>query len=652
LNNLKSPSPPFRRIRAYAFDPLISQNIETSEINEITIKLPWVPLEKGPVDDYLEVVDVDPASQVFYHPLDLNDSNLLAQDGLPPSQGNPQFHQQMVYAVARTTIQHFEEALGRRAIWSPYRKDEGYEYVEKLRVYPHAIREANAYYSPDKKALLFGYFPTSPRSGENLPGGMVFTCLSHDIVAHEMSHALLDGLHRRLLEPSNIDSWALHEGFADLVALFQHFTYPDVLRGQIARTRGDLASQNLLSDIAYQFGQALGQYGALRSALGHIDPKTKLWVAITPDQEKINHTFEPHDRGAILVAAIFDAFLTIYRHRTRDLFRIATEGKGILPPGDIHPDLVDRLTQEASKASRHFLQMCIRAFDFTPPVDVDFGDYLRALITADYDLVSDDKHNYRLAVIEGFRRWGIYPRDVKNLSEEALLWHRPTPTEQEAFGRVFTKKRLKQIQGDWTLTTSSREVTELVKKWGRQLHGWLMEDDAKTALDHAHIVHEKNSPEAFYLAADDYPALEVHSVRPANRVGPDGQTVNELVVEITQRRKGYLSEEDQREADNHGDKDVMPDFVFRGGCTFIIDTRTANVKYCIYKRIRSEDRLKRMRDYLNGEEGVPPTAEYAGDPRKLFFSSMLLASQEKTAAGQLEPFALLHRMYRPKEEEE
>ena len=62
------------------------------------------------------MVDVDPASRLCSAPADLNHKHLLAQDGYPPSEGNPQFHQQMVYAVVRTTIGHFERALGRRAL--------------------------------------------------------------------------------------------------------------------------------------------------------------------------------------------------------------------------------------------------------------------------------------------------------------------------------------------------------------------------------------------------------------------------------------------------------------------------------------------------------------------------------------------------------
>ncbi|WP_157467255.1 hypothetical protein [Edaphobacter aggregans] len=29
-------------------------------------------------------------------------------------------------------------------------------------------------------------------AGDNLPGGVIFNCLSHDVVAHETTHALLE----------------------------------------------------------------------------------------------------------------------------------------------------------------------------------------------------------------------------------------------------------------------------------------------------------------------------------------------------------------------------------------------------------------------------------------------------------------------------
>jgi hypothetical protein len=116
-------------------------------VNETTLALPWDgELERGPVGEYLEVIDIDPASGRLYDPVDLNDPMLLAQDGWPPSEGNPGFHQQMVYAVGMTTIGHFEKALGRKALWAPRYAPADRRQAEGVRgsaaqIYPHAPRQ-------------------------------------------------------------------------------------------------------------------------------------------------------------------------------------------------------------------------------------------------------------------------------------------------------------------------------------------------------------------------------------------------------------------------------------------------------------------------------------------------------------------------------
>ncbi len=628
LDVAKTPIPPCRRLRAFAFDPILSRQLETYEVNLVTIEVPWEDdVDYGPTDSYLEVVDYDPASQAFYAPVYLNEPKLLAQDGLPPSEGNPQFHQQMVYAVARRTIEHFEQALGRRALWSSRRtmvngKCEE-EYVERLRIYPHALREANAYYSTEKKALLFGYFPASDtKYSQDMPGETVFACLSHDIVAHETTHALLDGLHPRFMEPSNVDVLALHEALADVVALFQHFTYPGVLKNQIARTKGNLQDQSFLGELAFQFGQALGQYGALRSAIGSSDPQTKKWTPKQPDPGDIQLAIEPHDRGAIFVAAVFDAFLTIYKSRIQDLLRLATAGTGILNPGEISSDLVERLAEEASKTSGHILNICIRALDYCPPVDADFGDYLRALITADESLVTYDPQNYRLAIIDAFRRRGIYPHDVRNLSVESLLWHEPTEKEQEAFELLFHgPEGLQKLFPRWNRGSDPEQVFLQTRECRRTLHQWFMDPGAHAAAEAAHLLMdklEKNKTDAVYRDKDGLPELEVHSIRPARRIGPDGQTVTELVIEMTQRRRGYYNAEKQRKVDSGELAPMEPDFFFRGGCTLLVDLETARVRYCIYKDISSQNRIERMRNYLQSGSGPSLQATYLGDPGKGF----------------------------------
>ena len=355
--------PTKRHLRVYSYDPSLKLSLKTAVVNSVTISIPWEKHPEkphldgpapGPVGEYLEIVDYDPASAGIYAPVDLNNPYILAEHGLQPSDGNPQFHQQMVYAVAMKTIVNFEHALGRLVMWAPRttRKDGNRKdlFVRKLRLYPHALREANAYYSPTKKAILFGYFPaTDYVSGNHMPGGMVFTCLSHDIIVHEMTHALLDGMHPYFTEQSNPDILAFHEAFADIVALFQHFSYPEVVKHQIGKTRGSMRVKSLLSDLARQFGRAVGRSGALRSALGE-----------DPVKYSVEAVFEPHARGAILMAAIFDAFISIYDKRTEDLVRLATGGTGVIEEGaSLHPDLVNRLAGEASKAANHVLTMCI-----------------------------------------------------------------------------------------------------------------------------------------------------------------------------------------------------------------------------------------------------------------------------------------------------
>src|SRR5262249_9646711 len=88
--------PVYRRLRGYAFDPSLSEQLDTAVINQTIYKVMWEEksghtdegLKPGPVGEYLEVVDYDPASGCFYEPVDLNNEYILAQDGLPPSEGN------------------------------------------------------------------------------------------------------------------------------------------------------------------------------------------------------------------------------------------------------------------------------------------------------------------------------------------------------------------------------------------------------------------------------------------------------------------------------------------------------------------------------------------------------------------------------------
>lgn len=618
--------PPYRRLQAYALDPSLSLRLDTATINRTVMHIKWEEgMLPGPCGEYVEVLDFDPASQCWYDPVDMNAAHVLAQDGVAPSQGNPQFHQQMVYAVAMKTIASFEQALGRYVQWSP--RDLGdappgarEQFVRTLRIYPHALRAANAYYSPEKKALLFGYFQG--------PNGTVFSCLSQDIVAHETTHALLDGMHRRYVEDNNSDTLAFHEAFADLVALFQHFTLTDLLRHQLARTRGELDMPSLLGELAQEFGEATGRYGALRSAIGSNDA-SGVWHPVVPDPQRLQDASEPHERGAILVSAVFAAFLAIYKLRLRRVFAIASAGSGIVPEGALPHCVVEALAAEAAKTARHFLNLSIRALDYCPPFDITFGDYLRALITADYDMVPDDKYGYRVALIESFRSWGIIPEGIKALSEEQLRWQyadEKFPAAGYALGIIANS--LKHLLADAMLQRQREKIFQSLHAARIQLHGLLEkslsgssernERDAFAALTGLNLTITTSSRFNLNLL----PSFEVHAVMPILRVTPDGRIRKQLIVTLTQQRREILVDPDEPDG---------PSFAFRGGSTLIFDMAddVPTLRYAITRPIDDEARLEAVRHYKRAR------SRDAMPLRSTYFSGLHVERPS-------EPFCMLH----------
>lgn len=648
--------PANRRLRGYAFDPSLSQILDTVDINDIVYKVPWEEfLEPGPIGEYIEVLDYDPTVEQFYTPVNLNDKYILASDGLAPSESNPQFHQQMVYAVAMVTIQNFEKALGRRMIWAPRLVDDPdiYEkYVQRLRIYPHALREANAYYSPVKKAILCGYFSASPADKTKLmPGSHVFTCLSHDIVAHEVTHAILDGLHRNYNRPTNPDVLAFHEAFADIVALFQHFSFPDVLKHQIARTKGDLEKQNLLGQLAQQFGTAIGRYGSLRDALGSVDMETGEWKPTRSGPNDYQKETEPHKRGSILVAAVFEAFLSIYKRRIQDLLRIASGGTGILPEGQLHPDLVNRLAGEASKTANHVLRMCIRAIDYCPPIDITFGDYLRGIITADCDIVYDDDHYYRLAFIDAFRRHGIYPEGIKTLSEESLRYRNPSADLDDRTEQLLEiiANFLKDYRNAIMYSTDREEIFNISKDYIAGKKGVMgLHSRIEFKFNDSHKFEKLTGLvfnyewELFGIrSSDNKPAYQIQNLRLVSRVGPDGEQINQIVFSLVQRM--FVVRENGKYV--AGNRAEQPDETLEvlGGCTLIFDLDSVELKYAISKPLLQPEALDEGHRELNFER-IDKQYHYQTEVLPLSVSEAASYFGTGFENNYGEPFSIIHNL--------
>jgi hypothetical protein len=618
--------PLVRPLKAYAFDPSAGRLLG----NEMSVPVRYQELEPGPVvkdghaRDTIAVIDYDGAARKWYRPVDLDHPRILIRGGIDPSESDPYFHQQMVYAVATETIQHFEAALGRQIHWRRAERRTGQSGwlegdIMTLCLYPHAMVAANAFYSPEAHGILFGYFRADADDpGRNLPGQLVYTCLSHDIVVHEMTHAIIDGIRSHFTEATNPDVAAFHEAFADLAALFRHFTHRDVLLDTIARTGGALhryqlrpdaavsaddlyrspepkqaeeaeeaeeappategekkkrrekgaaallaaqeSGRNPLVELAQQFGEARGMDRGLRSALG-----------TPPRPEDLRTIFEPHLRGSILVAAVFDAYFSIYLRRTADLFRIYRAGGGNTTTMDVPSALAGRLADEASRTADIFFTMCVRALDYCPPVDVTFGDFLRAVVTADIDLHPVDRLGVRDALMQGCRRRGIIPESACFFSEGAIAWPRAQGLPPVA-GLDF---------GDPNGLTGDQKRANAAA---------LRQYIADPAM--------RNK-----LGFDPNLDVAVPSFHPVFRVNPDGSLRTDMVVEMVQRREAAFDPDEPR----------FGTFPFLGGAVVIISRPTVSeqrrghtggrIRYVIGKPIHGEvgkAREARQRRYCQG----------------------------------------------------
>lgn len=482
--------PNIRTMTILAQDPSVRYGEADGALAFAQVELPAEILAHGPKGYRVRVVDYDASSASLYRDevASRNEADDLSDPfarGENESQAeheqrllaNPNFHCQNAYAIIMRTLSRFERALGRRVPWS----FGGHQ----INVAPHAFSLANAFYSEEDEAIMFGYFP-------GRGGKPVFTCLSHDVVAHETTHALLDGIRTRYTEPSGPDQGAFHEGFADIVALLSILSLPEIVAaalhapgaarppgGQIRLIAGERLTEEALQNstlfgLAEEFGQEVRQvHGALRRS-----------VLIPPSRDLLNSPEyrEEHVRGEILVAAMMTAFLRLWRGRILGLGTF----------GDNQYNL-DRVVEEGAKAADHLLTMAIRALDYCPPTDMDFGAYLAALLTADAELVPEDEHGYRASLREVFESYGIDLPDT-GCEQETGTWCRFEPEQPLLYARTNFDSMLHDKDEVFRFIWENRAALRI---------------NARTPIT-------------------------VESVRPSTRQGPDGFFLRETVVTYVQ----------------------------------------------------------------------------------------------------------------------
>ena len=248
---------------------------------------------------------------------------------------------------------------------------------------------------------------------------------------------------------------------------------------------------------------------ALRRSV-EIDPNPRLLDRVEFEEE--------HRRGEVLVAAVMRAFLATWVARIDKL------------GGDDPDDLVDieLVAEQGADIADLLLTMAIRAIDYTPPIHIEFGDFLSAMLTADREVRADDsRYELRAHLLTEMAGYGIRPKS----GEDGGYWKEST---------------LQLVREGSHLSALQSDPTEMFR------HIW------NNRLD---------------LKLDTEALTRIASVRPCVRVSPeDGFQIRETVVELVQYLKITAAElwPEYRVKKPAGMPDEQ-DVVLEGGTTFILN---------------------------------------------------------------------------------
>jgi hypothetical protein len=359
------------RARIYLKDPLITQ--QTGLLNDYVVVGSDTSIREGPTSARLTVVDYDATTDTVEPPATYNekvvDWSESKREVLWEFESEPKTRQAAqinAWATAIDTIQFFqdEQVLGRDIQWG---FDGG-----RLRILPHAMYEPNAFYSRKTRALHFGYFRGSQKGSDEIR-----TSLCHDIVAHETSHAILDGIRPHYMGAMDLDTLAFHEFIGDLGAMLSLFRNREGLAQIIRAGEKKRTFLQLISDLAPEVAKGLynsADRSFLRSAKN---------LTTYADAKKSS---EIHFRSQVLSGFAFDLLNLIYNTDVKNKWNsYALRGK---TDQEKMQDLLDR-------AARTVGCMLLAPLDYLPPDSIDFVEYAAIILALDTLAYPDDFYHYR-----------------------------------------------------------------------------------------------------------------------------------------------------------------------------------------------------------------------------------------------------------------
>ena len=383
-----------------------------------------------------------------------------APAGLEELLTDSRFLAQHVYAVATATLQAFEVTLGRRMGWAS-----GHRLL--ISVYDK-IPYASTGYDRERGLIRFGH-RTDDRSTRSVP-----LALYHDLVAHEVTHAVLDGYRRQWTDSDALlDGYALHECIADLVAMLSVFSSPERVEQQLSVAvpgpdgkPGTVPARNMEKEVLASglFGLADGLFsrGAARRPL---DVDVPFEWQLDPDPPRRAWWGVGGGRPGVVGRG-----------------RRGGPGGGAPPPRY-------QVAEAGAHLGHQMLGMVLRGLAYMPPVDPGWEDLLRGILAADAVLVPTDMMGYRQAVRDAF--WDI---DLSTEPDELL----------------DGLKHLRDLRYPVRLSALAADPEEVNRfMW--------------------------ENPRLIEAAGiDQDTSIVVNRVRPSTRVGPDGFVVSEIGASYVQ----------------------------------------------------------------------------------------------------------------------
>lgn len=336
------------RVKVYPQDPLVGE----TEV---------IALPKTLVGDRLSserIVTRDPAPIAIADPDGTYDYEV----------GSPQFDQSNAHGIVANTLQMYDNYLGTPAQWS---------FRGPLNVVPRKGTGKTAYFSRGDRSINFFEW-NSPSLGKR-----VSTAQSADVIAHEIGHAVWDGLRPRA-GYSN-EAGAFHEAFGDCSALLHAVQQDSNISKALEQNGGDLSKPSLISRMAEEFGTGFNKedkdpnnderpyYRTALNEFKYIDPK-KL-----PDDDY------PPTVGEEVLTREFHSFSRVWSGAFYRMLDSLYKGEKSAGAESV----------EALKSARDKLgSVWGRALHELPPTGIKFGVVAEAMLKTaarDGDLVTFDR---------------------------------------------------------------------------------------------------------------------------------------------------------------------------------------------------------------------------------------------------------------------